>query len=61
MFKLDKIKRFMPFIMGIIIYQVVTKVLNFLDKNTGVIRFTAFAIALILYGIAVGLYERKQS
>jgi len=61
MFKLEKIKGLMPFMMGIITYHVVTSILNLLDKNTLLIRYMTALFVIIVYAIAIKIYDRNKS
>lgn len=60
MFDVKRIKSLIPFIMGFIAYYVVTTILNLLGKNTGIFRFTAFIIVILLFIILGGMYEKNK-
>ncbi|MBU5675556.1 hypothetical protein KQI88_03915 [Alkaliphilus sp. MSJ-5] len=61
MFKIERIKSFIPFIMGFIAYNVVTTILNLLGKNKEIIKYTTFIIIIMLYIIISLLYEKNNA
>lgn len=61
MFKIERIKSFIPFIIAFIAYHVVTIILNLLDKNTEIIKYTTFISIIMLYIIISLLYEKNKS
>lgn len=61
MFKLERIKGLMPFVLGIVTYNVVTRILTIIDKNTLLIRYMTSLIVIVVYYIAMELYQKNKS